>query len=431
MTEVFPNVHVCGEKEARELLLHLPRRNDDDEKKIPLFSRVVAIGFPSAPLTEEEMTLLVRFRALFSFFHFHSSGEKSSLRFFRARAKLLFQTLTKSSSSFSLSLIIIIEQKTNEKIDVLPVSLEDSVDADLLSVLRETTRFFPSSSSSFIGVDGEKILVFCNAGVSRSVAVVLAHVAWTRMKERETKSKGGGGGGEAAAAPAEGDLGDVVVDGADFVERALREVREKYPRASPNEGFMEQLALWVNMGCRLVATDETYKLFKHSQLEKIRRERGCVDRGAVEEDPEKELKNDNGAAMGSISQYYSCRKCRRILATSKNVLEHEAGTGIDAFSWRQRRRGNDGGANRTLPSSSSCSSIFVSPMTWMMLDQTEDNEPVIFQENSGKIHCPKCRSKIGAFAWSGERCNCGAFVAPSFHIQKAKLDAFAVRAHSK
>ena len=68
----------------------------------------------------------------------------------------------------------------------------------------------------------------------------------------------------------------------------------------------------------------------------------------------------------------------------------------------------------------------------MMLDQTEENEPVIFQENSGKIHCPKCRSKIGAFAWSGERCNCGAFVAPSFHIQKAKLDAFTVRgANSK
>ena len=104
MTEVFPNVHVCGEKEARELLLHLPRRNDDDdddddddEKKIPLFSRVVAIGFPSAPLTEEEMTLLVRFRALFSFFHFHSSGEKSSLRFFRARF-CVFDSLLSSES---------------------------------------------------------------------------------------------------------------------------------------------------------------------------------------------------------------------------------------------------------------------------------------------------------------------------------------------
>ena len=430
MTEVHPNVHVCGEKEARELLLHHLPRNDDSTKKIPpLFSRVVAIGFPSAPLTEEEMTLLVR-RSRFRFSRKSSLRFRAGFRFYRARCCSSF---FQSAHLFFLLLSIFYREQTNEKIDVLPVSLEDSVDADLLSVLRETTRFFPSSTTTLKGVDGEKILVFCNAGVSRSVAVVLAHVAWTRMKERETKGKkgGGGGGGVEAAAAAEGDLGDVVVDGADFIELALREVREKYPRASPNEGFMEQLALWVNMGCRLVATDETYKLFKHSQLEKIRRERGCVDRGAVEEDPEKELKNDNGAAMGSISQYYSCRKCRRILATSKNVLEHEAGTGIDAFSWRQRRRGNDGGANRTLPSSSSCSSIFVSPITWMMLDQTEDNEPVIFQENSGKIHCPKCRSKIGAFAWSGERCNCGAFVAPSFHIQKAKLDAFAVRAHSK
>jgi len=286
-------------------------------------------------------------------------------------------------------------------VTVYPIVLEDAVDADLLSILHETTSFFSSKRE-----ENEKILVFCNAGVSRSVAVVLAHIVWKKMKERN-------------------DFGGDDIDGAVFVERALRDVREKYPPASPNEGFLEQLELWVNMGCRLVATDETYKLFKHSQLERIRRERGCVDRGAVEEDPEKEMKNNNGAMTGSISQYYSCRKCRRILATSKNVLEHESGTGIDAFSWRQRRRGNDGGATKT--SSSSCSSIFVSPITWMMLDQTEENEPVIFQENSGKIHCPKCRSKIGAFAWSGERCNCGAFVAPSFHIQKAKLDAFTVR----
>ena len=65
------------------------------------------------------------------------------------------------------------------------------------------------------------------------------------------------------------------------------------------KGFLEQLELWCNMGCRLVATDETYKLFKHSQLERIRRERGCVDRGAVDEDPEKEM--SNGATVQSIN----------------------------------------------------------------------------------------------------------------------------------
>ena len=100
MTEVHPNVHVCGEKEARELLLHHLPRNDDSTKKIPpLFSRVVAIGFPSAPLTEEEMTLLVR-RSRFRF------SRKSSLRF-RARISILSRdvvplsskALTSSSSS--------------------------------------------------------------------------------------------------------------------------------------------------------------------------------------------------------------------------------------------------------------------------------------------------------------------------------------------
>jgi len=88
MTEVHPNVHVCGEKEARELLLlhHHPRNDDSTKKEPPLFSRVVAIGFPSAPLTEEEMTLLVR-RSRFRF------SRKSSLRFragFRFYRALLF-----------------------------------------------------------------------------------------------------------------------------------------------------------------------------------------------------------------------------------------------------------------------------------------------------------------------------------------------------
>ena len=324
----------------------------------------------------------------------------------------LFLFLSRSTKTDLAWRSFALSSQTNEKkLKVLQIALEDSVDADLLSILHETTTFFSNAKE-----EDEKILVFCNAGMSRSVAVALAYIVWKKAKKIDGKKKENGS--------VEDTTNEDSIDGSVLVERALRDVREKYPQASPNEGFLEQLELWCNMGCRLVATDETYKLFKHSQLERIRRERGCVDRGAVDEDPEKEMSN---GATGSISQYYSCRKCRRVLATSKNVLEHEAGTGIDAFSWRQRRRGNDSGA--TGASSSSCSSIFVSPITWMMLDQTEENEPVIFQKNSGKIHCPKCRSKIGAFTWSGERCNCGAFVAPSFHIQKAKLDAFSVRAN--
>ena len=89
-------------------------------------------------------------------------------------------------------------------VTVYPIVLEDAVDADLLSILHETTSFFSSKRE-----ENEKILVFCNAGVSRSVAVVLAHIVWKKMKERSE------------------DFGGDDIDGAVFVERALRDVREK------------------------------------------------------------------------------------------------------------------------------------------------------------------------------------------------------------
>jgi hypothetical protein len=53
MTEVHPNIHVCGEKEARERLFSFETEDGDWS--------VIAIGFPSSPLTDEEISLLVRF----------------------------------------------------------------------------------------------------------------------------------------------------------------------------------------------------------------------------------------------------------------------------------------------------------------------------------------------------------------------------------
>ena len=51
-SEVHPNIHVCGEKEARERLFSF---ETEDGRS------VIAIGFPSSPLTDEEISLLVRF----------------------------------------------------------------------------------------------------------------------------------------------------------------------------------------------------------------------------------------------------------------------------------------------------------------------------------------------------------------------------------
>ena len=57
MTEVHPNIYVCGEKEAQELLFSFSSTKNENTNT-NRFSRILAIGFPSAPLTDEEIALL-------------------------------------------------------------------------------------------------------------------------------------------------------------------------------------------------------------------------------------------------------------------------------------------------------------------------------------------------------------------------------------
>jgi dual specificity phosphatase 12 len=43
-------------------------------------------------------------------------------------------------------------------------------------------------------------------------------------------------------------------------------------------------------------------------------------------------------------------------------------------------------------------------------------------ELDGKLECPKCNSKVGAYAWQGMRCSCGMWVTPCFSVGKSKVD---------
>lgn len=64
-----------------------------------------------------------------------------------------------------------------------------------------------------------------------------------------------------------------------------------------------------------------------------------------------------------------------------------------------------------------CTSWFVEePLAWM----TSSGQ-------SGKLLCPKCAAKVGAWDWAGLRCSCGAWVAPGFQIAKSKVDSKATR----
>jgi dual specificity phosphatase 12 len=62
-----------------------------------------------------------------------------------------------------------------------------------------------------------------------------------------------------------------------------------------------------------------------------------------------------------------------------------------------------------------CAHFFLEPQDWMQstLDKSE---------LEGKLECPKCSSKVGAYAWQGMRCSCGIWVTPCFSVGKSKVD---------
>ena len=114
-----------------------------------------------------------------------------------------------------------------------------------------------------------------------------------------------------------------------------------------------------------------------------------------------------------------CRRCRRLVARGANLLPHVPGQGIDAFSWRKRHKME--AANRDSDSarlSGHCQNLFVQPIAWMR--GVEDGS-----STEGKLCCPKCEQKIGAFNWAGCQCGCGAWVTPAFYLQTGKVDVMA------
>lgn len=97
---------------------------------------------------------------------------------------------------------------------------------------------------------------------------------------------------------------------------------------------------------------------------------------------------------------YRCRKCRKVIATERNVIPQE-GVGRRIFRRRQQPQqpppaaaaagDTEGGA---AGGSMEQGAVFLEPISWMG-DQVVG--PV-----QGKLYCPNCSARLGSFNWSGE-----------------------------
>jgi dual specificity phosphatase 12 len=115
-----------------------------------------------------------------------------------------------------------------EDIKQLHVPLEDDEDSNLLQQLPTCIEFIATALEQ-----GGNVLVHCNAGASRSAAVTIAYIMSSRK------------------------LG---------TEQVLEVIQKKNPRAKPNDGFVDQLRLFEQMGYKLDPSNAEYRRFYVQQV---------------------------------------------------------------------------------------------------------------------------------------------------------------------
>ncbi|XP_052235802.1 dual specificity protein phosphatase 12-like isoform X2 [Dreissena polymorpha] len=252
--------------------------------------------------------------------------------------------------------------------DHMFVNCMDLPSADLLSRFDECFKFVDNALKS----PGNRLLIHCFAGVSRSATVMIAYLMYR--------------------------------DGM-CLDEAYGTVKEMRPIIKPNPGFMEQLELFEQMESKIDESNPMYKTYKLQVMaERIQ---------AGEELSESDLCSTD--IQTNNESFYRCMKCRQALFKTTSVMRHKMGEGEAAFDWRSKLPANqkEGFVSQTIDSTDCDKSLFIEPVRWMA-DSIRDME--------GKLNCPKCKLKLGSFIWYGEKCPCGTWVAPAFHIQGSKVD---------
>ncbi|CAN1170611.1 Dual specificity protein phosphatase 12 [Linum perenne] len=274
----------------------------------------------------------------------------------------------------------------------MAVPIRDTESEDLLDYLEVCLDFIDRSRKE------GSVLVHCFAGVSRSAAIITAYL----MRSEQLS-----------------------------LEDALKSIRESCEFVCPNDGFLDQLKMFEDMGFKVDHGSSVYKRFHvkildtllyhvnskypvlpgdcYNRGDKIDSAQFAADPGVAAEAPRTPPNGEKKRI-----QAYRCKKCRRLVALQENVVDHVPGEGETSFSWNKRRSGNPFSKS----DGADCSSIFVEPLRWMTAVEEGGLE--------GKLACAHCDARLGYFNWAGIQCSCGSWITPAFQLHKGRVDVSSV-----
>ncbi len=268
----------------------------------------------------------------------------------------------------------------------LHIQVTDLPDEDILSYVTRAVAFINE------GLSGEgAVLVHCFRGKSRSAAIVIAYLM---QKYNYT------------------------------LEKAIKKVRAKRECINPHDGFLAQLKLYESMEYHLDPSNVQFKMFKlHLAGERMRKAKilfrdslqNVLDEDAGGEVPLDPL-SSAGSAKGNFSQTYKCKRCRRLLATSHNLMPHvpkEVPVWTDSKWSLPAEEVFEGASDLGLELCSQ--SLFVNPIRWMQAE--------IKQTLTGRLYCPNCQTKVGQYSWvRGCSCQgCKVTIAPAFELDVTEI----------
>lgn len=179
------------------------------------------------------------------------------------------------------------DMATNGGFQQLQVQIDDDEDQDIMQYFGQTNKFIEGILAS-----GNSVLVHCVAGVSRSVTIVCAyllHRAYTSSSSDRSEKLS--------------------------VDDAISTITKIRPSAGPNDGFLEQLEIYLASGCEISNEKPLYRqwlLKKQAEGTTYTGMAPVVSQyvSSSASGPAKQVIGGNSAAVQVPTSQLRCKKCR-------------------------------------------------------------------------------------------------------------------------